>query len=110
MGGFLEIWWKGLSGGEVSYILRLLNNFKGILKAEFCKGDTILFSHDLWNGQVLKLSFPQLHSYAKSDKGAISLVLQIENFQEHFHLPLLEIAYEQFCELIVLLQSLQVGD
>jgi hypothetical protein len=63
-------------------------------------GDTILFWHDLWNRQVLKLSFPQLHSYAKSDKGTISSILQMENFQEHFHLPLSEIAYEQLCEVI----------
>jgi hypothetical protein len=84
----------------------LLNNFKGIAKAQFGMGDTILFWHDLWNRQVLKLSFPQLHSYAKSDKGTISSILQMENFQEHFHLPLSEIAYEQLCEVIVLLQSL----
>jgi hypothetical protein len=90
--------------------MRLLNNFKGISKVDFGKGDTILFWHDLWNGHMLKVSFFHLHSFAKSDISTISSVLQMDNFQEHFNLPLSEIAYEEFCELPVMLQSLLAED
>jgi hypothetical protein len=90
--------------------MKLLNSFKGIPKAEFGKGDTILFWHDLWNGQLMKISFPQLHSFAKNDAITISSVLQMESFEKHFNLPLSEIAFDQFCELIVLLQSLLEND
>jgi hypothetical protein len=43
-------WWRS--------ILKLLDTYKGIARAEFGKGDRILFWYDLWNNQVLKLSFP----------------------------------------------------
>jgi hypothetical protein len=81
-------------------ILKLLDTYKGIAKAEFRKGDTILLWHDLWNNQVLKLSFPQLYSFVKNDLITLSSMLQVEDFAYHFNLPLSEIAYEQFCELV----------
>jgi hypothetical protein len=93
-------------------ILRLLDNFKGMARTDFASGDTILFWQDLWNGHVLKLSFPQLHSYAKNDKVSVFSILQLDNIQNHFKLPLSEVAYEQYCELMILLQSLpaEVGN
>jgi hypothetical protein len=81
-----SFWWR--------CILKLLNSFKGIARIEFGRGDTILFWHDLWNGQVLKFSFPHLHSFAKNDAIAINSVLQMESFEDHFNLPLSEIAFE----------------
>jgi hypothetical protein len=40
----------------------------------------------------------------------LSSMLQAEDFLDHFHLPLSEIAYEQYCELLILLQSLPLSD
>jgi hypothetical protein len=97
-----SFWWRS--------ILQLLDTYKGIARAEYGKGDTILFWHDLWNNQVLKLSFPQLHSFAKSDTITLRSVLQTKNFEDLFNLPLSEVAYEQFCELIILLQGLPVSE
>jgi hypothetical protein len=88
--------------------LRLLDNYKGIAKVEFGSGDTILFWNDLWNGQVLKLTYPQLHSFAKSDKVTLKTIMQMDNIQSHFNLPLSEEAYKQFCDLNVLLHALHV--
>jgi hypothetical protein len=62
-----SFWWRS--------ILKLLDIYKGISRAEFGKGDTILFWHDLWNYRVLKLSFPQLHSFAKNDLITLSSIL-----------------------------------
>jgi hypothetical protein len=58
---------------------------------------------------VLKLTYPQLHSYAKSNKVSLKSILQLDNIQNHFNLPLSEEAYEQFCDLNVLLLSLQAN-
>jgi hypothetical protein len=44
--------------------------------------------------KVMKVSFPHLHSFAKSDIITVSSVLQMESFQDHFNMPLLEIAFE----------------
>jgi hypothetical protein len=83
-----------------------LDNFKGIAKANFGSGDTILFWQDLWNGQVLKLAYPELHSYAKNDMVSLLSILHLDNIQNYFNLPLYEVAYEQYCDLIIQLQSL----
>jgi hypothetical protein len=88
-------------------ILRLLDAYKGIAKVNFGSGDTILLWHDLWNGQVLKLTYPQLYSFAKADMISLKSILVLDNIQNHFHLPLSEEVYEQFCDLNVLLLSLQ---
>jgi hypothetical protein len=85
-----------------------LDNFKGIAKANFGSGDTILFWQDLWNGQVLKLAYPELHSYAKNDMVSLLSILHLDNIQNYFNLPLSEVAYEQYCDLIIQLQSLPV--
>jgi hypothetical protein len=62
-----SFWWRNM--------LRLLDNFKGIAKVDFSSRDTILFWQDLWNGQVLKLAYPQLHSYAKNCKVSLKTIL-----------------------------------
>jgi hypothetical protein len=56
---------------------------------------------------VLKLPCPQLHSFAKTDKITLKIILQLDNIQSHFHLPISEDAYEQFCDMNILLQTLQ---
>jgi hypothetical protein len=49
-------WWRS--------IVKLLDQYKGIFDAEAGVGDTILFWTDLWNGQVLQHTYPQLFSFA----------------------------------------------
>jgi hypothetical protein len=97
-----SFWWR--SG------LSMLNTFKGLAKTDYSKGDTILFWHDLWNGQLLKASFPHLYSFVKNENVTVKTVLEMESFDEHFHLPLSEIAFEQYCELSLNLQSLPDGE
>jgi hypothetical protein len=59
-------------------VLILLDNYKGIAKVDSGSGDTILFWQDLWNGQVLKLTYPQLHSSTKTDKVTLQTILQLD--------------------------------
>jgi hypothetical protein len=44
-----SFWWK--------HILKLLETYKGVAKADFGRGDTILLWHDLWNNQVHSLIY-----------------------------------------------------
>jgi hypothetical protein len=65
-----SFWWRS--------VLILLDNYKGIAKVDSGSGDTILFWQDLWNGQVLKLTYPQLHSSTKTDKVTLQTILQLD--------------------------------
>jgi hypothetical protein len=59
-----SFWWCG--------ILKLLTTFKGIAQATARTGDTILFWKDMWNGQVLQISYPKLHSYSNAENIILS--------------------------------------
>jgi hypothetical protein len=72
-----DAWWKYYPNGKVpghtmkgSFwwrdILRLLHSFKGIAQVQLGTCDTILFWEDLWNGQILKFKYLELHSFAIS--------------------------------------------
>jgi hypothetical protein len=97
-----SFWWR--------CILKLLNTYKEKAKAELGRCDTIMFWHDLWNDQVLKISFPHLQSFARNDTITLSLVLQLKLFEDHFNLPLSEIVFEQFWDLTILIKSLPQSD
>jgi hypothetical protein len=56
---------------------------------------------------ILQTSYPQLFSYTKDKFITVRLVLELEAREDLFHLPLSIEAYEQFCELEIILQSLQ---
>jgi hypothetical protein len=85
----------------------LLNTFKGIAKANFGTWDTILLWTDLWNGSIMQHTYPHLYSFAKDNQVTVKTVLELDSLEEHFHLPLLVEAHQQFCELDISLQSLQ---
>jgi hypothetical protein len=79
-------WWRGL--------LKLLNTFKGIVKANFEIGDTILLWSDLWNGSILQYIYPQLYSFAKDNQATVKTILELDSLEDHFHLPLSVEAYQ----------------
>jgi hypothetical protein len=54
---------------------------------------------------VLNLLFPHLYSFAKQKDIIVASVLALDESHELFHLQLSEEAYDQFCELHVILQS-----
>jgi hypothetical protein len=41
----------------------------------------------MWNGKLLKHSYPQLFSFAIDTRVTIKIVLQMESFQDIFQLP-----------------------
>jgi hypothetical protein len=86
--------------------LKLLTTFKGIAKAEASSGSTILFWKDVWNGRIMEISYPHLCSFTKSENISLQSVLSLEELRDLFNLPLFEEAYQQYCELEILLQTL----
>jgi predicted PP-loop superfamily ATPase len=68
--------------------------------------DTIRIWKDLWNGSILQHSFPQLFSFTKDENISILSVREHDYLDELFNIPLLEEAFEQFCKLQILMQSL----
>lgn len=91
-----SFWWRSM--------LKLLTKYKGLAQAHAGDGKTIQFQHDLWNGNVLKFEYPQLYSYTTKDSITLGKVLETEALHQ---LPLSEEAFQQFCDVDVMLQALQ---
>jgi hypothetical protein len=95
----LSFWWKS--------ILKLLTTYKRFAQAEAGTGETILFWKDMWNGQFLQSIFPELYSFASNENITLSTVLHQEALHDIFNLPLSEETYFQYCELEILVQSIE---
>jgi hypothetical protein len=52
-----SFWWKG--------VLKLIDKFKGLASVIAGDGSSCLLWDDCWIGQPLKLTYPELHSFAK---------------------------------------------
>jgi hypothetical protein len=64
----------------------------------------------MWNGEILKLKYTQLHSFAINKSITAKIVHQVEELHDIFQLPLSEEAYEQYCELEIYMHTLQHDD
>jgi hypothetical protein len=72
-----SFWWRGM--------LKLLDIFKGIAKANFRTRDAILLWSNSWNGSILQHEYPQFYSFAKDNQITVKAVLELDSL---FHLPL----------------------
>lgn len=95
-----SFWWRD--------ILKLLDSYKGFAMISVQDGKSCFFWLDLWNGQTLQQTFPELFSYCKDDKISVSTVKSTPTAITLFHLPLSTEAYEQFLQLDTLIQNLQI--
>jgi hypothetical protein len=77
-------------------MLKLLDRFKGMASVSIADGSTCLLWDDCWQGQSLKLAFPELFS--------------VDSILDLFHLPLSEEAFGQFQQLEGLFQNLHMTD
>jgi hypothetical protein len=97
-GGF---WWRS--------IVKLLPTYKGIAQATLGLGDSILFWADMWNERVLEITYPELFSFTMNPSVTVKIVTEMSSLQELFQLPLSVEAFDQFCELDIFMQSLQLS-
>jgi hypothetical protein len=63
----------------------------------------------MWNGSTLQIKYPQLFSFCTHKNAILSAVMNQEDLQDNFQLPLSEQAFEQYCELEMFMQSLQLN-
>jgi hypothetical protein len=96
MGSF---WWKD--------ILRLNVLFRGIAKCQIGNGASACFWDDLWLDGVLAHKYPRLASFARSEEISILQVMQADDLDTLFMLPLSEEALD---ELVSLQNQLQAID
>jgi hypothetical protein len=59
----------------------------------------------MWNGTILQISYPHLYSFNKDSIVTVRYALELERMQDLFHLPLCEEAYQEYCELEIVLHS-----
>lgn len=83
-----SFWWRDT--------LKLIDKFKGLASVIISNGQTCLFWDDLWNGQVRKQQFPELHSFAKNKRISLSKAVSTEELVNLFNLPLSVEAHSQF--------------
>jgi hypothetical protein len=58
----------------------------------------------------MEISYPQLYSFAKSENITLQSVLAKEKLYDLLNLPLSEEAYLQYCELEIMLQTINASD
>jgi hypothetical protein len=97
-----SFWWRAL--------LKLLDTYKGIVAVKLGNGQTALLWHDLWNGAVSHLSFPELFSFTKCPSLIIQQAKQLDPLHQIFHLPFSEEAFHQLLGLQSLIESLLLTD
>ena len=95
-----SFWWRD--------ILKLLEKFKGMASVLVANGKTCLFWDDVWNSQVRRIQYPELHSFAKNKRTSLSIVCEAEALRDLFHLPLSVEAYHQMKELQAKLSGLVI--
>jgi hypothetical protein len=86
-----SFWWRD--------VLKQLDSFKGMAAPHVQDGKSCLFWLDLWDNQNLSQVYPELYSFVKNAFISTHNVHSTELLYSLFHLPLLEVAYEQFQEV-----------
>lgn len=73
-------------------------------------GQSCLLWDDLWDGQVRRLLFPELHSFAKNNAISLSCALSADSLLDLFSLPLSVEAHSQFHILLSELANIVLQD
>ena len=97
-----SFWWKD--------ILKLLDKFKSMALVSVADGASCLLWNDCWMGQPLRLTFPELFSFAKKPLLSLQCAASVTNTSNLFSLPLLTKAFAQFQQIEIILQNLQLSD
>lgn len=97
-----SFWWRDA--------LKLLDKYKGMASVTIASGQSCLLWDDLWNGQVRKLQFPQLYSFAENKTISLSKTQNTTAFHDLFSLPVSVEAFTQMQELQYELSGLEPSD
>jgi hypothetical protein len=83
-----SFWWRAH--------LKLIDNYKAMARCNLGNGQTAFFWTDLWNDSCLQHQLPHLASYAKRNDQIVHQVVHMEFLEDLFHLPLSQVAFQEF--------------
>ena len=81
-----SFWWKDC--------LKLLDLFKSMTTCQVKSGNTAMLWNDNWDGNVMKIKFPELYSFTLQEHISIMVTKNMENIYELFQLTLSIIAHQ----------------
>lgn len=93
-----SFWWKD--------ILRLNHLYQLIARCSVGDGSTVCFWEDRWASEALNRSFPHIASYSRSASISVLEVMQADNLDDIFFLPLSEEALDELQQLRTQLQDI----
>jgi hypothetical protein len=64
----------------------------------------------MWNGRNLQHSFPHLYTYAVDTRITVKAAAETQLFQDVFQTPLSVETFEEYCELKIIMQALQLTE
>ena len=82
-----SFWWKD--------ILRLNVLYRGIVRCTLRDGSTVLFWNDLWSDGIMSIEYPRLFSFAINQHILVKQIMEVDELDMLFNLPLSEQAYEE---------------
>uniref|UniRef100_A0A452XUB9 Reverse transcriptase zinc-binding domain-containing protein n=1 Tax=Aegilops tauschii subsp. strangulata TaxID=200361 RepID=A0A452XUB9_AEGTS len=97
-----SFWWKDC--------LKLLDTYKLHSSCTPGSGKSILFWKDNWAGNTLNSQWPQLASFALNPHMSLHQIINTEDTSSLFHLPFSVEAFEQYQEMLGLLQNFPILD
>lgn len=83
-----SFWWRDN--------LKNLQEFKQMVQIQIKNGETCLFWQDNWGQHCLKNRYPELLSFVKNKSISVAAAWAQQDMTQMFHLPVSEIAYNQF--------------
>ncbi|TVU27564.1 hypothetical protein EJB05_19054, partial [Eragrostis curvula] len=95
-----SFWWKD--------VFRLNTEYRGIATCRIGKGDTVSLWHDMINGSILSQKYPRLYSFSNDKYGSLHKAMNAESFEEIFHLPLSNEAYEELLDMQLEIENMDL--
>jgi hypothetical protein len=95
-------WWKD--------ILRLNHIFRTITSCQLGNGSTVCFLDDLWMNSIISNTYPRLASFAKNEDASVVEIIQAEDVDSIFFLPLSQQALHELEDLQAQLQIMSYDE
>jgi len=92
-----SFWWKD--------VLKLFDKFKSFTVCILNKGNSVQLWANNWSGSILKNSMPQLFSFTRKPKCSITFLVEHQQLERIFSLPLSEQVAQQLTDLQELLEA-----
>ena len=93
-----SFWWKD--------ILRLHNLYRGIAHCTVGDGASVCFWEDDWAGDILAEKLPRIASFAMSTTTSVKKIVQADDLDSIFLLPLSQEAMDELIQLQLMTESI----